>query len=66
VAAAGVAERADEVPARPRRSLFPAEFRRVARERLGITADEIDGSHCHSAAPENTMEAYRLAVSDAP
>ena len=27
--------------------LFPAEFmRRVARERLGITADEIDGSHC--------------------
>jgi pimeloyl-ACP methyl ester carboxylesterase len=27
--------------------LFPAEFmRRVARDRLGITADEIDGSHC--------------------
>jgi pimeloyl-ACP methyl ester carboxylesterase len=26
---------------------FPAEFmRRVARERLGITPDEIDGSHC--------------------
>ena len=27
--------------------LFPAEFmRRLARDRLGITADEIDGSHC--------------------
>jgi len=27
--------------------LFPAEFmRRVARDRLGVTADEIDGSHC--------------------
>jgi pimeloyl-ACP methyl ester carboxylesterase len=27
--------------------LFPAEFmRRVARDRLGITADEIDGGHC--------------------
>lgn len=27
--------------------LFPADFlRRVARERLGITPDEIDGGHC--------------------
>jgi pimeloyl-ACP methyl ester carboxylesterase len=27
--------------------VFPAEFmRRVARDRLGLTADEIDGSHC--------------------
>ena len=27
--------------------MFPADFmRRVARERLGITPDEIDGSHC--------------------
>ena len=27
--------------------IFPAEFmRRVARDRLGITPDEIDGSHC--------------------
>jgi pimeloyl-ACP methyl ester carboxylesterase len=27
--------------------IFPAEFmRRVARDRLGIVADEIDGSHC--------------------
>ena len=27
--------------------LFPADFmRRVARDRLGLTADEIDGSHC--------------------
>ena len=27
--------------------LFPAEFmRRVSRDRLGITADEIDGGHC--------------------
>lgn len=26
---------------------FPAEFmRRVARDRLGITPDEIDGGHC--------------------
>jgi hypothetical protein len=26
---------------------FPAEFvRRVARERLGVVADEMDGSHC--------------------
>jgi pimeloyl-ACP methyl ester carboxylesterase len=27
--------------------LFPASFlRRVAHERLGLTADEIDGGHC--------------------
>jgi hypothetical protein len=27
--------------------LFPADFmRRITKERLGITADEIDGGHC--------------------
>jgi hypothetical protein len=31
---------------------FPAEFMRgVARDRLGITADEIDGSHCGRPQP---------------
>jgi pimeloyl-ACP methyl ester carboxylesterase len=42
---------------------FPAEFlRRVARERLGITPDEIDGSHCvalsHPKDLADRLEAY--------
>ena len=46
--------------------LFPAEFmRRVARDRLGITADEIDGSHCvalsRPAALADRLEAFRTA-----
>jgi pimeloyl-ACP methyl ester carboxylesterase len=44
--------------------LFPAEFmRRVARDRLGITADEIDGSHCvalsRPAELADRLEAFR-------
>jgi pimeloyl-ACP methyl ester carboxylesterase len=43
---------------------FPAEFmRRVARDRLGVTADEIDGSHCvalsRPAELADRLEAYR-------
>jgi len=48
--------------------LFPAEFqRRVARERLGIEADEIDGGHLLALSePElvvERFEAYRTARS---
>jgi len=44
--------------------LFPAEFmRRVARDRLGIAADEIDGSHCvalsRPAELADRLEAFR-------
>ena len=47
---------------------FPAAFmRRVVRERLGITPDEIDGGHCIALSrPEeltDRLEAYRAAVS---
>jgi SAM-dependent methyltransferase len=50
--------------------LFPAEFmRRVVRERLGITPDEIDGSHCVALSRPrelaDRMEAY-LAERTAP
>ena len=43
---------------------FPPEFmRRVARERLGITPDEIDGSHCVALSRPRELaerlEAYR-------
>jgi pimeloyl-ACP methyl ester carboxylesterase len=43
---------------------FPAEFlRRVVRERLGITPDEMDGSHCVALSrPKelaDRLEAYR-------
>jgi pimeloyl-ACP methyl ester carboxylesterase len=32
--------------------ISPPEFlRRVVRERLGITPDEMDGSHCVASAP---------------
>jgi pimeloyl-ACP methyl ester carboxylesterase len=41
---------------------FPAPFlRRVARERLGIAADEIPGCHC--AALSNPRELSELLVS---
>jgi pimeloyl-ACP methyl ester carboxylesterase len=48
--------------------LFPADFqRRVARERLGIEADEIDGGHLVALSePElivERLEAYRTARS---
>jgi pimeloyl-ACP methyl ester carboxylesterase len=48
--------------------LFPAHFqRRVARERLGIDADEIDGGHLLAlSAPDllvERLEAYRTARS---
>jgi pimeloyl-ACP methyl ester carboxylesterase len=44
--------------------LLPAEFmRRVARDRLGITADEIDGGHCvalsRPAELADRLEAFR-------
>ena len=44
--------------------VFPAEFmRRVARDRLGLTADEIDGSHCvalsRPAELANRLESFR-------
>jgi pimeloyl-ACP methyl ester carboxylesterase len=43
----------------------PAEFlRRVVRERLGITPDEMDGSHCVALSrPKelaDRLEAYRV------
>lgn len=45
--------------------MFPLDFqRRVARERLGIELDEIDGGHMvamsDSAALADRLEAYRL------
>lgn len=47
--------------------LFPPPFlRRVARERLGITPDEIDGGHTPALSrPKelaNRLEAYRLSI----
>ena len=44
--------------------VFPAEFmRRVARDRLGLTADEIDGSHCvalsRPAEVADRLESFR-------
>ena len=45
--------------------LFPASFeRRMAKERLGITADEIDGGHLPalSRPKELTEELERLRV----
>lgn len=50
--------------------LLPAEWnRRVVRERLGITPDEIDGGHCVALSrPKelaNRLEAYRGRSSDA-
>jgi pimeloyl-ACP methyl ester carboxylesterase len=47
---------------------FPAEFqRRVARERLGITPDEMDGGHLPALSrPQELvarLEAYRVALS---
>ena len=40
--------------------LFPAEFlRQVARERLGITADEIAGGHCVALSrPDDLAERF--------
>ena len=47
--------------------MFPLEFqRRVARERLGIEVDEIDGGHMvalsNPAVLADRFEAYRLEV----
>jgi hypothetical protein len=46
---------------------FPADFlHRVVRDRLGITADEIDGSHCvalsHQKELADRLEAYRVEL----
>ena len=51
--------------------MFPAEFlRRVARERLGIAADEIDGGHCVALSRPKDLadrfETYRVAMPSAP
>lgn len=48
--------------------LFPARFvRRVARERLGITPDEIDGGHCVALSRPgelaDRLESYTAAAS---
>jgi pimeloyl-ACP methyl ester carboxylesterase len=47
--------------------MFPLDFqRRVARERLGIEADAVDGGHMvalsNAAALADRLEAYRLEV----
>jgi pimeloyl-ACP methyl ester carboxylesterase len=47
--------------------LFPADFmRRVVRERLGITPDEIDGSHCVALSRPKELaerlESYRAEL----
>jgi pimeloyl-ACP methyl ester carboxylesterase len=47
---------------------FPADFMRgVVRERLGVTPDEIDGSHCIALSRPKELaaclEAYRAEVS---
>ena len=47
--------------------MFPLDFqRRVARERLAIEVEEIDGGHMvamsNPAGLANRLEAYRLAV----
>jgi pimeloyl-ACP methyl ester carboxylesterase len=49
--------------------MFPLEFqRRVARERLGLEVDEIDGGHMvalsHPAEVADRLEAYRRALHD--
>jgi hypothetical protein len=46
---------------------FPADFLHpVVRDRLGITADEIDGSHCvalsHQKELADRLEAYRVEL----
>jgi pimeloyl-ACP methyl ester carboxylesterase len=51
--------------------VFPAEFmRRVARDRLGLTADEIDGSHCvalsRPAELADRLESFRRASGNEP
>ena len=39
--------------------LLPADFmRRVVRERLGITPDEIDGGHCVALSRPKELAAY--------
>jgi pimeloyl-ACP methyl ester carboxylesterase len=48
--------------------MFPLDFqRRIARERLGIEVDEIDGGHMvamsHPAELADRLEAFRLEVS---
>jgi hypothetical protein len=47
--------------------VFPAEFlRRVVRERLGLTPDEMDGGHCvalsRPQALADRLEAYWAEV----
>jgi hypothetical protein len=59
-----VAEGAHQVPGLPRRPLLPRRLPPpVVRDRLGITADEIDGSHCvalsHPKDLADRLEAYR-------
>ncbi|HET6918590.1 MAG TPA: alpha/beta fold hydrolase [Jiangellaceae bacterium] len=49
--------------------MFPLEFqRRIARERLGLEVDEIDGGHMvamsHPRHLANRLEVYRLTEQD--
>jgi hypothetical protein len=49
--------------------MFPLEFqRRIARQRLGVEVDEIDGGHMvamsNPAELADRLEAYRLEVRD--
>ena len=69
VCARGLARRPDPGARRPRRSPLPGGFqRRVARERLGIEADVIDGGHmvCLSHPRElvERLERYRQELAD--
>jgi hypothetical protein len=50
--------------------MFPAGFmRRVVRERLGITPDEVDGSHCVALSRPKELaerlESYRTELETA-
>ena len=65
VAARRVARRADAVPALPRRPLLPGRLqRRVVRERLGITPDEMDGGHLPALAHPKELAERLLAFHD--
>jgi hypothetical protein len=51
--------------------MFPLEFqRRIARQRLGLEVDEIDGGHMvamsNPAELAGRLEAYRIEVRDRP
>jgi pimeloyl-ACP methyl ester carboxylesterase len=63
VAAGGLAGRTRYLLCRDDRFHPAAWLRKVVRDRLGITADELDGGHCpHLSRPEelaDRLDAYR-------